>query len=121
MIEKITYIAYDGTEFANEDECLEYEDEKYFAEFKDHVHLFDGERCPMPFSYGNFEDCFYILIDDEKALASFIATMENNGYTELPRAVGVYEYNTRRDKWMDLREKVSNLTDLIEELCSNAG
>lgn len=118
MIEKITYIAFDGSEFANEDECLEYENELNFRAFKDHVFLFDGEREFMPFSIANFEACFYISINDDRAAASFVTAMEAQGYSELPRAKGIYEYNTRKDRWENLREKLADLTELIEELAA---
>lgn len=118
MIEKITYIAFDGKEFADEDECLEYEAELNFGAFKGHVFLFDSERKPMPFSLANFEACFYVSINDDHAAASFVTAMEAEGYSELPRAKGIYEYNTRRDKWENLREKLTDLTELIEELAA---
>lgn len=118
MTEKITYIAFDGKEFTDEDECLEYETELNFGAFKDHVFLFDDKRQPMPFSLANFEACFYISINDDRAAASFVTAMEEEGYSELPRAKGVYEYNGRRDRWDDLREKLTELTELIEELAA---
>ena len=85
MTEKITYIAFDGKEFADEDECLEYEAELNFGAFKGHVFLFDSERKPMPFSITNFEACFYVTINDDRAAASFVTAMEAEGYSELPR------------------------------------
>lgn len=118
MIEKITYIAFDGSEFANEDECIDYETELNFGAFKGRVFLFDSERKPMPFSVANFEACFYVTISDDHAAASFVAAMEAEGYTELPRAKGVYEYNTRKDRWENLRERLADLTELIEELAA---
>lgn len=118
MIEKITYIAFDGSEFADEDECIDYENELNFRAFKDHVFLFDDERKPMPFSLANFEACFYVTISDDHAAASFVAAMEAEGYTELPRAKGVYEYNARKDEWENLHEKLAGLTELIEELAA---
>lgn len=118
MIEKITYIAFDGKEFADEDECLEYETELNFGTFKGHVFLFDSERKPMPFSLANFEACFYVSINDDSAAASFVTAMEAEGYTELPRAKGVYEYNSRKDEWENLHEKLADLTELIEELAA---
>lgn len=119
MTEKITYIAFDGKEFTDEDECLEYETELNFGAFKDHVFLFDDKRRPMPFSLVNFEACFYVSINDDSAAASFVTAMEAEGYTELPRAKGVYEYNSRKDEWDDLREKLTDLTELIEELAAH--
>ncbi len=118
MTEKITYIAFDGSEFANEDECLEYEAELNFGAFKDHVFLFDDKRRLMPFSLDNFEACSYISINNDRAAASFVAAMEEEGYSELPRAKGVYKYNTRKDKWENLHEKLADLTELIKELAA---
>lgn len=118
MTEKITYIAFDGSEFANEDECIDYETELNFRAFKDHVFLFDSVRKPLPFSLANFEKCAYVSINDDRAAASFVNTMEAEGYTELPRTKGIYEYNDRRDTWENLRERLADLTELIEELAA---
>ena len=118
MTEKITYIAFDGKEFTDEDECIEYETELNFGAFKDHVFLFNSVRQPMSFSLANFEACFYVTINDDRAAASFVDAMEAEGYTELPRAKGVYEYNTRKDRWENLRERLADLTELIEELAA---
>lgn len=118
MTEKITYVAFDGKEFTDEDECLEYEAELNFGAFKDRVFLFNSVRQPMSFSIANFEACLYVSINDDHAAASFVTAMEAEGYTELPRAKGVYEYNTRKDKWENLHEKLANLTELIEELAA---
>ena len=116
MIEKITYVAFDGKEFTNEDKCLEYETELNFGAFKDHVFLFDSVRQPMSFSVANFEACFYVVINDDSAAASFVAAMEAEGYSELPRTKGVYEYNFRKDRWENLHERLAEITELIEEL-----
>lgn len=118
MTEKITYIAFDGTEFTDEDECFEYETELNFGTFKGHVFLFNSVRQPMPFSLANFEACLYVSINDDSAAASFVAAMEAEGYSELPRAKGIYEYNARRDRWENLHEKLADLTELIEELAA---
>lgn len=118
MTEKTIYIAFDGKEFADEDECLEYEAELNFGAFKGHVFLFDSERKLMPFSIANFEACFYVSINDDRAADSFVTAMEAEGYSELPRARGVYEYDTRRDRWENLHEKLTDLTELIEELAA---
>lgn len=118
MTEKTVYIAFDGKEFADEEECLDYENELNFKIFKDHVFLFDSARKPMPFSIANFEACLYVSINDDRAAVSFVAAMEAEGYTELPRAKGMYEYNTRKDRWENLQEKLTDLTELIEELAA---
>ena len=119
MIERITYIADDGTEFDDEDECLAYEAELNFGAFKDHVFLFNSVRSPLSFSLDNFEASYYVVINDDSAAASFVAAMEAEGYSELPRAKGVYKYNTRKDKWENLHEKLADLTELIEELTAH--
>ena len=120
MIEKTIYIADDGTEFDNEDECLRYESKIALSELGDRILFFDENRRPLELSCDNYEKCFYIVIKDESAISHFISTMEDEGYSELPHSVGVYEYNTYTDKWVNLSEKVANIINLIKELYDNA-
>lgn len=53
MIEKITYIAFDGTEFENDWECEAYERDKQ----KQGIYTFDYNHCTdAPLFAGHFED-----------------------------------------------------------------
>lgn len=82
MIERITYIADDGTEFEEMAECEAYERDKKMQ----NIYTFDYSRCTdSPFYAGHFEDeeinfnysknldeCNCIYIKDEEALDFFI-------------------------------------------------
>lgn len=64
MTEKITYIAFDDTEFEDEDECIAYENQLIFN--KNSVELWDRYGVPITeFSSNTFENVCFILVKNE--------------------------------------------------------
>lgn len=64
MTEKITYIAFDDTEFEDEDECIAYENQLIFN--KSSIELWNRYGSPITeFSPNTFEDVCFILIKNE--------------------------------------------------------
>ncbi len=63
-----TYVAEDGTEFNNEQECCEYEEKLRAQPFADTALLFDAEGNKMSLSAVSFENATYIkAVTDEAA------------------------------------------------------
>ena len=48
MIERVSYIADDGTAFEDEDECLEYERTLMLKKYEHDIHMWDSEFQPIP-------------------------------------------------------------------------
>lgn len=48
MIERVSYIADDGTAFEDEDECLEYERTLMLKKYEHDIHMWDNEFQPIP-------------------------------------------------------------------------
>lgn len=71
MEKRITYIAYDGTEFQYEGECEAYEDELKNNEFQDVALLFDCEGKPLPLTERAFEETTFIYCKTDEA-ATFL-------------------------------------------------
>ena len=65
MKTKVTYIANDGTEFENMEECLAYE--KLFSEMSEFVQLFDHNFLPIEWNPDEYDrmwnNIYYIVIE----------------------------------------------------------
>lgn len=65
---KVTYIANDGTEFENREECLAYE--KSFSEMSDFIQLYDRDGKPIEWNPNNYDDMwnhlYYIIIEPHR-------------------------------------------------------
>ena len=65
MIEKITYIAFDGEEFEEKEDCVAHE--KSLSDMSEHVRLFDADFSPIewnPEDYdGMWDNLTYIVIE----------------------------------------------------------
>lgn len=68
MKTKVTYIANDGTEFENEEECLAYE--KSFSEMNEFVQFFDQDFLPVEWNPDDYERMwnriYYIVIEPHR-------------------------------------------------------
>ena len=68
MKTKVTYIANDGTEFENEEECLVYE--KSFSEMNEFVQFFDQNFLPVEWNPENYDSMwnhtYYIVIEPHR-------------------------------------------------------
>lgn len=68
MIEVIKYIADDGTEFEDEQECVEYEFSCNTERLEGRVWLFDSRQNPLDIrNYDSYEAAYYIFLADDKA------------------------------------------------------
>jgi hypothetical protein len=65
---KVTYIANDGTEFENKEECLAYE--KSFSEMSEFVQFFDQNFLPVEWNPNDYERMwnriYYIVIEPHR-------------------------------------------------------
>lgn len=65
MIEKITYIAFDGKEFETKETCLAHEEN--LPKMNKHVQLLDADFSPIEWTPGDYErmwdELVYIVID----------------------------------------------------------
>ena len=65
---KVTYIAIDGTEFEDREECLQYESS--FTAMSEFVQLYDRDFSPVEWNPENYEDMwnhiYYIVIEPHR-------------------------------------------------------
>lgn len=68
MKTKVTYIANDGTEFENKEECLTYE--KSFSEMSEFVQFFNHNFLPIEWNPDDYEhmwnNIYYIVIEPHR-------------------------------------------------------
>ena len=107
MREMITYIANDGTEFDNKEECMAYEAEQanLFQQLKNNVLAFDKDGKVLVFDNEDdfmeiYDQIFYLVITTTIPSNS-IQFIDDAGYCAIPTAKGAYHYNSVSYEWDD--------------------
>lgn len=101
-VEQEVYIADDGTEFEDEDDCRSYEFELIEQSLEMYDHTF--EKCY------NFDECFYARLNTPEDVRKFIELCGWNDITKKGvRKPGVYMYGDRDDTWINISEIISAL------------
>lgn len=101
MIEKTTYIADDGMEFEDYNECVMHET---ITKHYDKVQAFSTDGLN---SFGtDFADCDFVIIEDAEQGEQFAQWVsEMYGYC-VPKKVGKWYYNSDIEDWVDYQEIV---------------
>lgn len=120
MTEKIIYIANDGKEFDNENDCLNYEFEQSIKDFT--VKIWDENKNPLAFnSQLNLEKIWYIKIEhpqqakilDDLHEQAGLYTPFNGNYNR--NLIGLWWYN-EMDEFINLTELVAEYQAVLDEL-----
>lgn len=122
MIEKILYIADDGAEFEDEDECLTYEKTLGFDHIKDEIAFWNKYFKKLTIDEEDLSDkAFYVKIDSEKAYNWFNNLLWTEGYETMDKCVshrskltGLYFYDSYRDVWKQLEGELNDLYHIME-------
>lgn len=115
---RVIFEAFDGTKFADEDECRLYELKHEVEKVEKNMVLLDmyGRVITEPFSEINFNEVFTIAVGNQKA-AEFLENYFNeinmnkpqNGFKENT----VYWWNDEGIEWLDVAEKIADLEEEI--------
>jgi len=117
-IETITtykYIAFDGTEFETEVECLAYEAQWMEDNFNGVV----ADEYLNPVSYVNIPSSgkyFYVTSDDDITALQMIYTTYGDGSSVPPTQPGVWEFDSTVGAYLSLEEQVAYLTSVFTAL-----
>ncbi len=106
-VEKEFYIANDGTEFEDEEECVAYDMNFLCQNF---------ETYDEDFNKINFESATYVVIHSDEELDDIERVCEFNGWTyDGLTETGLFRYNSsyRHDYWERVRVPLS-LKDFID-------
>ena len=100
MIEKITYIAFDGEEFEKKEDCVAHE--KSLSETSDHVRLFAADFSPIewdPEDYdGMWNNLTYIVIEPHHE--EEVEEWWNNTFYEMLGVSPFYELDRDWKCWL---------------------
>lgn len=81
MTEYTTYVAFDGSEFDDEDDCLAYERTMQATDYEDEIFFYDNNRKPIPLNVEDLDDIYFVNILAEKACQWFVDRCQDCGST----------------------------------------
>lgn len=124
MIERVFYIADDGTAFEDEDECIDYERTPMLKKYEHDIHMWDNEFQPIPITDPKALDkIYYLTCDTAEAVEVMNDWFEymcysspfegGNSFAEM---AGCHYYWQDNDEWYeanDLIEKVSGMMKIF--------
>ena len=122
MEEKIIYVAKDGAEFEDEEDCLTYELLNDFKPFISKIRFYDENRKPVSIIEG-LDDVNYIVINEaSKGLYDFLLRFfkewgYDSPWENLEFKEGLYYYTTIggfHGKWLSWEEEMTKLEDIGE-------
>lgn len=131
MTIKIAYVALDGTEFEDKEECKEYEMTLKVNRFANFVRFCDGNLESLPLTPEGFDNALYIRIDDAEAMAFVEELADSIGqyapweYNDaiLTATTGLYYFDDDQDGWHlaeyelhKLEEKRIELQSLLQTI-----
>lgn len=96
----IKYIASDGKEFNDANECMNYEI-NLFKPNEDELVLLDASANVLPISFRNVCDCEYMSIKSHKALKYVEMIGEEYGYFVPSKCGNFFCDSTSSDWWTD--------------------
>lgn len=115
---RVIFEAFDGTKFADEDECRLYELKHEAEKVEKNMVLLDmyGRVITEPFSEINFNEVFTIAVGNQKA-AEFLENYFNEIYMDKPqngfKENTVYWWSDEKIEWLDVAEKIADLEEEI--------
>ena len=107
VIMKDIFVACDGTEFEDEDECIEHE----FDIRRQELVCYDDE-----FNRIDFESCNYVGALNEDLLKLFLEICDHDGITSRGiDAIGLYKYIYKGNYWLNISQIMTDFEMAREE------
>lgn len=120
MISRTIYIANDGKQFADPDECMAYEIELGVGKFKDEAFLFDIDLKPLTLTEEHFDEARVIRCSTTAAAEFLNNTFGKSIYSpwdrNYPVAAGCWVWNDDTDCWEDVSEVIGELGRLTQRI-----
>lgn len=103
MIERVSYIADDGTAFEDEDECIDYERGLMLKKYEHDIRMWDSEFQPIPITDSRALDkVYYLTCDTAEAVEVMNNWFEYMGYpSPFEGDKGFAEMAGRHYYWQD--------------------
>jgi len=121
MIEKTVYVANDGKEFDDEDECVEYEAQTEFSDILQSITFYSEQGEVI--SFDNDINSFQIALDDanfilipsylrDKRIEYFNNKVMGELYgKEFPTATGLYRWNWDNEEWISFTTETQQFAE----------
>ena len=122
MTELHLYIAEDGTEFEDEQECLAYETMQSAKELKGKVVLLDAQFKPIPLdNLADWDKTFFIFAKDVSALHELRAVWDWDLTGLYPPdllfedTAGLFAYDEENDTWYHMGTRLQELQAIADK------
>lgn len=121
MIEKTIYIAFDGEEFEDYNECKRYESKKLQDKYGKDLLVYNenGELIALDNDYLLSQSSAYIICKSEKALNYLNKIFDYNGVNNIDydgNFPASFYYDFATDKWKEIAPHIKELQDEIDML-----
>lgn len=122
----ITYVAFDGTQFDDEDECVEHEFLESAKEYADSFTLYNEAREPIKISFNidALDKTKFIIIKEEKAIPFLDDWMIDNCCYEtigtvvdrlnIESGIGLWIWDDKEYTWKHWETEMSKMRELGE-------
>lgn len=122
----ITYVAFDGTQFDDEDECVEYEFLESAKEYTDGFTLYNEAREPIKISFnGNaLDETSFIIIKEARAIPFLDDWMADNCFYEtigkvanrlnIENCIGLWIWDGKEETWRHWETEMEKMRELGE-------
>ena len=121
MTEKTIYIAFDGKEFEDENECERYESKELEDKYGKDLLVYDNNGKLLPFNndYYLSQNSVYVVCKSEEALNFLNKTFNDNRVNKIDyngNFPASFYYDFMTDKWEEIAPRIKELQDEIDML-----
>lgn len=119
MTEKTTYIAFDGKEFEDYNECERYENKELQDKYGKDLLVYneDGELIPFNNDYSLAQDSAYVVCKSKEALDYLNKTLNYNRVDKIDyegKFPASFYYNFEMDEWEEIAPHIKELQEEID-------
>ena len=122
MTEKTVYIAFDGKEFEDENECRKHESKELQDKYGKDLLVYDNknnELIPISDDYRLSQDSAYVICKSKEALNFLNKTFDDNGANNIDydgKFPASFYYDFTTDEWKEIKPRIKELQDEIDML-----
>ena len=122
MTEKTIYIAFDGEEFEDENECRKHESKELQDKYGKYLLVYDNknnELIPISDDYRLSQDSAYVICKSKEALNFLNKTFDDNGVNNIDyngNFPASFYYNFETDEWEEIAPHIKELQEEIDML-----
>lgn len=126
MEKVIIYVAFDGTQFDDEDECAEYEFLESAKEYTDGFTLYNEAREPIKISFNEnaLDETKFVIIKEARAIPFLDDWMADNYFYEtigkvanrlnIESCIGLWIWDDKEETWKHWETEMAKLRELGE-------